>query len=290
MSTVRAQEQKDLIYKRGQAGITKASVTITFDNSDKEHAPPLYKEPHKISVTRQISIGNTTAKYLVNGHRATKEQIASLFQSVQLNINNPNFLIMQGKITKMLNMKPTEILNLIEEAAGTKGYESQKEKSARLMAKKNKKLQLTEMLLREEVQPKLELLKEQVKVVVEFNNAVTQLEKLEKAYAAHVYKNLLEQQAEGTEEYNAREAALQETIDNISNLKKEITNLQTDLEEMKRQKADNAANSHKFKTMEESETKITNEITRLTTARDLKIRTQKEETEKRKSTLYSKAN
>ncbi|GMF00617.1 unnamed protein product [Ambrosiozyma monospora] len=49
---------------------------------------------------------------------------------------------------------------------------------------------------------------------------------------------------------------------------------------MKRQKADNAANSHKFKTMEESETKITNEITRLTTARDLKIRTQKEETEK----------
>ena len=41
-----------------------------------------------------------------------------MFHSVQLNVNNPHFLIMQGRITKVLNMKPPEILGMLEEAAG----------------------------------------------------------------------------------------------------------------------------------------------------------------------------
>lgn len=32
-----------------------------------------------------------------------------MFCSVQLNVNNPHFLIMQGRITKVLNMKPPEV-------------------------------------------------------------------------------------------------------------------------------------------------------------------------------------
>lgn len=35
LSQVRASNLQDLVYKNGQAGITKASVSITFDNSDK---------------------------------------------------------------------------------------------------------------------------------------------------------------------------------------------------------------------------------------------------------------
>jgi structural maintenance of chromosome 2 len=60
---------------------------------------------------------------------------------VQLNINNPNFLIMQGKITKVLNMKPAEILGMVEEAAGTRMFEERKEKAVKTMAKKDKKVE-----------------------------------------------------------------------------------------------------------------------------------------------------
>ena len=70
-----------------------------------------------------------TSKYLINGHKAQQQTVLNLFQSVQLNINNPNFLIMQGKITKVLNMKPLEILSLIEEAAGTRTFEERKDKA-----------------------------------------------------------------------------------------------------------------------------------------------------------------
>lgn len=38
------------------------------------------------------------SKYLICGHRSTQQAVQNLFQSVQLNINNPNFLIMQGAL------------------------------------------------------------------------------------------------------------------------------------------------------------------------------------------------
>ena len=47
----------------------------------------------------QIAMPNIS-KYIVNGHKAQQQVVQRLFQSCQLNINNPNFLIMQGKITK----------------------------------------------------------------------------------------------------------------------------------------------------------------------------------------------
>jgi len=54
MSTVRAQNLQDLIYKRGQAGVTKASVTIVFDNKDTRKSPIGFEEYAQISVTRQV--------------------------------------------------------------------------------------------------------------------------------------------------------------------------------------------------------------------------------------------
>ncbi|KAF9466761.1 RecF/RecN/SMC [Collybia nuda] len=66
MSQMRAANQQDLIYKRGQAGITKASVTIVFDNSDRSKSP-LGQEDHKqITVTRQVCSSQTYAGVLLN--------------------------------------------------------------------------------------------------------------------------------------------------------------------------------------------------------------------------------
>lgn len=45
----------------------------------------------------------------------SNSRVQNLFHSVQLNVNNPHFLIMQGRITKVLNMKPPEILSMLEE-------------------------------------------------------------------------------------------------------------------------------------------------------------------------------
>jgi chromosome segregation ATPase len=36
---VRASSLQELVYKQGQAGVTKASVSITFNNTDRERSP-----------------------------------------------------------------------------------------------------------------------------------------------------------------------------------------------------------------------------------------------------------
>lgn len=55
MSQVRASNLQDLIYKRGQAGVTKASVTVVFSNEDRQQSPVGFEQYRQITVTRQVS-------------------------------------------------------------------------------------------------------------------------------------------------------------------------------------------------------------------------------------------
>ncbi|KAH9979381.1 condensin complex subunit SMC2 [Lactifluus volemus] len=184
MSSMRAQNQQDLIYKRGQAGITKASVTIVFDNSDRENSPPGMENYAQITVTRQIALPNIS-KYLLNGHKAQQNIIQTIFQSVQLNINNPNFLIMQGRITKVLNMRPKEILGMVEEAAGTRMFEERKDKAEKTMGKKEKRVDEITALLAEEITPKLDTLRTERRAFIQFQKASADLERLARVLRAY---------------------------------------------------------------------------------------------------------
>ena len=51
---VRANSLQELVYKQGQAGVTKASVSIVFNNSDKANSPVSYENFDRIAVTRQV--------------------------------------------------------------------------------------------------------------------------------------------------------------------------------------------------------------------------------------------
>ena len=66
---------------------------------------------HTTIIDAQVVIGGKN-KYMINGRTVQQSEIQNLFHSVQLNVNNPHFLIMQGRITKVLNMKPVEILGM----------------------------------------------------------------------------------------------------------------------------------------------------------------------------------
>lgn len=136
---MRAASLQDLVYKSGQAGIKKASVTVSFDNRDSSSSPLGYEQYEEITITRQVVIGGKN-KYMINGSNVPNKRVQDMFCSVQLNVNNPHFLIMQGRITKVLNMKPIEILSMIEEASGTRMYENKKEAALKTIEKKDNKL------------------------------------------------------------------------------------------------------------------------------------------------------
>ena len=129
---------QELVYKNGQAGVTKATVSIIFDNHDKKQKPLGY-DHDEITIARQVVVGGKN-KYMINGVNVPANRVQDLFRSVSLNVNNPHFLIMQGRITKVLNMKPPEILGMIEEAVGTMMFETKKQQAQRTIEKKDAKL------------------------------------------------------------------------------------------------------------------------------------------------------
>lgn len=126
-------------------------------------------------------------KYIINGKTIPQQEITAMFQSVQLNINNPNFLIMQGKITHVLNMKSNQILGMVEEAAGTRLYEDRKEKAIKVMEKKDLKLAQSATMLETVISPKLEELREKKRSLLEYQKVTSEMEQLEKVVIAHQF-------------------------------------------------------------------------------------------------------
>ncbi|THC97764.1 hypothetical protein EYZ11_002746 [Aspergillus tanneri] len=281
MSTVRAQNLQDLIYKRGQAGVTKASVTIVFDNRDTAKSPIGFEEYANISVTRQIVLGGTS-KYLINGHRAQQQTVQNLFQSVQLNINNPNFLIMQGRITKVLNMKAVEILSMIEEAAGTRMFEDRREKAGKTMGKKELKLREIEGLLQEEIEPKLEKLRSEKRAFLDFQQTQNDLERLTRLVVAHDYLRGGERLRLAGEECEKKRSKVQTLEDNAARLKSEIAHLEEDVKRVRAARDKELRKGGKFQALEDEVKSHSHELVRLTTVFDLKNASIAEEKEKHK--------
>uniref|UniRef100_A0A0N5AQ25 Structural maintenance of chromosomes protein n=1 Tax=Syphacia muris TaxID=451379 RepID=A0A0N5AQ25_9BILA len=190
LSQVRASQLVDLVYKQGQAGVTKATVTITFDNSDREKSPVGYEKYNEIIVRRQIIV-NGRNTYTINGTAATNSRVADMFRSVGLNVNNPHFLIMQGRITKVLNMKPAEILAMIEEAAGTRMFEAKKQAAIKTIEKKQWKVEEIKQLLRDDILPGVEKLKKDRNNYLEYQKIGRDIEILERRLIAFDFYNSL---------------------------------------------------------------------------------------------------
>lgn len=210
LTQVRVGNLSELVYKQGQAGITKATVTIVFNNSDPTTAPVGYETDKQITVTRQIVIGGKN-KYMINGRTVQQTQVQNLFHSVQLNVNNPHFLIMQGRITKVLNMKPEETLGMIEEAAGTRMFETKKVAALKTIEKKQAKVGELTKCLEEEITPTLEKLRDERKGFMTWQANNVELERLDRLCAAIDYKDAetkLQQSKEDKENMNSTLAEL----------------------------------------------------------------------------------
>ncbi|SCP03297.1 structural maintenance of chromosomes protein 2, putative [Plasmodium malariae] len=229
LSLIRVNRLDELIYKQGQAGITKGSVTIKFNNEEK---PSPLQEPYRdmknITITRQIVLGGRN-RYLLNSHNAKPKDISDFFQSLKLNINNPHFLIMQGKITKVINMKPVELLGLIEESSGTKLYEVKRTNAINLMVKKDQKLSEINKVLVEEIEPtlvKLKKEKEEYNKFISNSEEIEKYEKVEIAYKYYVAKNMMQKNQE----------KIEEATNEQKDLEKDIKDIEKEIEKYKQEK------------------------------------------------------
>ena len=233
LSHVRATNLQELVYKNGQAGVTKATVSITFDNRNKKQSPLGYDHYDEVVITRQVVIGGKN-KYLINGTNIQNNRVQDFFRSVQLNVNNPHFLIMQGRITKVLNMKPPEILSMIEEAAGTMMYESKKQQAQKTIEKKDQKLREINDILNEEITPTLAKLKEERSTYLEYQKIQRELEHLTKLYIAWKFISAEETAAKADQDLDEVKANMIKLKQDIENSIQKIAEMTSQIAELQR--------------------------------------------------------
>ncbi|CAG8514249.1 5838_t:CDS:10 [Acaulospora colombiana] len=279
---------QELIYKRGQAGVNKASVTIVFNNEDRENSPVGFEQYNQITVTRQIIMGGQS-KYIVNGHRAQQQAVGNLFQSVQLNINNPHFLIMQGRITKVLNMKPPEILSMIEEAAGTRMFEERKEKALKTIAKKEKKVEEINELLNEEIGPKLDKLRTEKRSYLEFQKTESDIERLSRLVIAFEYTKYKDKLDKSGADFDAKRAKVHDLEMLNEQLKMELEHLEEDIKQTTRNKEKEIGKGGKIQELEREVTECSNKIVRIRTKCDLNKASIADEIKNKNNLLSGKA-
>lgn len=202
-------------------------------------------------------------KYLINGKLAQPSQVQNLFHSVQLNVNNPHFLIMQGRITKVLNMKPPEILSMLEEAAGTRMYETKKEAALKTLDKKQNKVDEINNLLDQEILPALEKLRKERIQYMQWSNGNADLDRLKRFCIAYEYvqaKNVRDNAASHVEQMKAN---ISEIDDGTVRMQLEIKDLETKITTLTAEKE--ASMGGEVKTLTEKVDRLSEDLIRETT-------------------------
>ena len=121
------EERAALLHEGAGSAVMSAYVEIIFDNSD-ERFPTGTKE-----VVLRRTIGQKKDEYSLNRKNTTKQEIANMLESAGFSKSNPYYIVQQGRVTQITNMKDNERLNVLKEIAGTKMYEQRRNETVRIL-------------------------------------------------------------------------------------------------------------------------------------------------------------
>lgn len=110
-----------------------AFVEIIFDNSDDRFPTG------KPELILRRTIGMKKDEYTLDRKNATKSDVMNLLESAGFSRSNPYYIVPQGRVTALTNMKDNERLNLLKEVAGTQVYEARRTESLKIMNETNNK-------------------------------------------------------------------------------------------------------------------------------------------------------
>ncbi|NOZ76482.1 MAG: AAA family ATPase, partial [Euryarchaeota archaeon] len=129
--SLRAERFSDLIFNGGKKGkpAKEATVSLYLDNSGGEIPDAL----PEIKISRTVDhTGNSV--YRLNGKRTSRTEILDLIAQAHIRPDGHN-IILQGDITNLIEMSPTERRGIIDEIAGIAEYDDKKRKAQRELDK-----------------------------------------------------------------------------------------------------------------------------------------------------------
>ena len=224
------EERQALLHEGTGPAVMSAFVEVIFDNSDDRFPTG------KPEFTLRRTIGIKKDEYSVDRKHATKDDVMKLFESAGFSRSNPYYIVPQGRVTSLTNMKDTERLTLLKEVAGTQVYEARRTESLKIMTETdNKRAKIDELLTYiNERLSELEEEKEELRDYEEKNKERRCLQYTidhrEQQAINEELENLDEQREEGAEEANDTREEFIKGEAELKNIDREINKLKHEAE------------------------------------------------------------
>ncbi|KAI1754382.1 putative chromosome segregation protein SudA [Xylaria castorea] len=135
------EERQALLHEGSGSAVMSAYVEIIFDNSDDR-----FHTGNKEVILRR-TIGLKKDEYSLDKKVVTKVDVTNLLETAGFSKSNPYYIVPQGRVTALTNMKESDRLNLLKEVAGTQVYESRRTESLKIMTDTNNKRDKIDELL-----------------------------------------------------------------------------------------------------------------------------------------------
>ena len=202
-SALRSDKLTNLIFNggHGKKPRTEASVSLVINNMNRI-IPDIDED--EVILTRKV-MASGSSSYRINNRTDSKQQIDKVLDAINI-ISDGHNIIKQGDITRIINMRPNERREIIDEVAGIKEYVRKKNKAIDELAFAEKKLGESRLILKEK--------KVQLKRLEKDNDAAQKhqsLQQKEELLLANIAFSRVK----------AIEAILKNTVDNISIKEKE---------------------------------------------------------------------
>lgn len=205
-----------------------AFVEIIFDNSDDRF--PTGKD----QVIIRRTIGMKKDEYSLDRKNATKTDVMNLLESAGFSRSNPYYIVPQGRVTALTNMKDNERLILLKEVAGTQVYETRRADSLKIMTETNGKREKIDELLNY-IQERLTELEEEKEELKDYQEKDKErrclqytIDHREQLAIAEELDNLEERRQTGAEDTGDSEERFRQGD-------KELVEIQTEINELKQQ-------------------------------------------------------
>ncbi|KAF2963158.1 hypothetical protein GQX73_g10419 [Xylaria multiplex] len=241
------EERQALLHEGSGSAVMSAYVEIVFDNSDDR-----FHTGNKEVILRR-TIGLKKDEYSLDKKVVTKVDVTNLLETAGFSKSNPYYIVPQGRVTALTNMKESDRLNLLKEVAGTQVYESRRTESLKIMTDTNNKREKIDELL-DYIKERLSELEEEKEELRGYQDKDRERRCLEYAYhrkdqiaVEEALEELEESRQGGIEDtdenrdaYNAGEKVIASLDAEIHKLQKQIELLRIDRRQLEEDRRENA--------------------------------------------------
>ena len=155
--TMRAEKLTDLIYNDGGRSSAFAEVSMTIDNKMGE----LLGRGDLVTITRRVRETNAGyySYYYLDGRAVTLGEIHEQLRKANITPEGYN-VIMQGDVTRIIEMTPFERRRIVDEIAGVSEFENKRERALGELEIVRERIERVDIIL-EEVQAQLQRLEQE---------------------------------------------------------------------------------------------------------------------------------